>query len=197
MKKTKVIVLTTTLCMLLSIRPLHAENMDVTIASGAENQESEQISVDDIQLEKAIEITDCGIFLPQRFEFVDSFEQEAQPSAVYNKTYESGAEAEYAMLYMDITNLKTTAQEYLSKSKVSVLFDEKYEYEGWSYQQNYDINNGDQIVILPDHIFAIEPMYVGHYVFGCTLPNAVIESKAPLKMKIEIDENAFIYNIRK
>lgn len=46
-------------------------------------------------------------------------------------------------------------------------------------------------------MFAAGPMYTGHYAFGCTLPNAVVNSKKPLRMVITIDGNELTYNIRK
>ena len=43
----------------------------------------------------------------------------------------------------------------------------------------------------------IGPLYVGHYVFGCTLPMSIIEDKnAPLRMVITMRDNELIYNIR-
>ena len=52
-------------------------------------------------------------------------------------------------------------------------------------------------VIDPADNFEIDPMYSGHYVFGCTLPNAVVNSEKPLRMVITIDGNELTYNIRK
>ena len=54
---------------------------------------------------------------------------------------------------------------------------------------NFVVNPADQ--------FLIDPMYAGHYVFGCTLPNAIINSTAPLRMEIRLGENELTYNIRK
>ena len=40
-------------------------------------------------------------------------------------------------------------------------------------------------------------MYTGIFVFGCTLPNSVVESKAPLRIEINLGGNELTYNIRK
>ena len=114
---------------------------------------------------------------------------------------------------MDILNTTTKSMNYLADCTVTVIFDDTYEFAGWCYQQNYnnatykDIYRGGveedkgkqnvNWVIDEADNFVIDPMYKGHYVFGCTIPNASVESKAPLKMIITIDGNEITYNIRK
>ena len=59
--------------------------------------------------------------------------------------------------------------------------------------------DGDEAVqaINSEKNFVIEPMYPKRYAFGCTLPNAVVSSKKPLRMEITIDGNEITYNIRR
>ena len=45
--------------------------------------------------------------------------------------------------------------------------------------------------------FPVGPMYTGHYFFGCTLPNAIVNGKAPLRMIISLDGLELTFNIRK
>ena len=48
-----------------------------------------------------------------------------------------------------------------------------------------------------ENVFNIQPMYEGHYLFGCKLPNAVVNGSEPLSMKITMDGNEFTYHMRK
>ncbi len=126
--------------------------------------------------------------------------------------YYSGADAEYCILRMDITNLELGEKDFLEKAEVKAVFDNKYEYRGWAYQLNY--NNGvegtwgweklgyggrqnTEFVIDQNDQFPIGPMYTGHYFFGCTLPNAIIESNKPLRLEIKLDEHEITYIVRK
>lgn len=109
--------------------------------------------------------------------------------------YESGTQADFAFLTMDILNTTTGKVDFLKDCSVKVIFDDTVEYAGWSYQCDMDLNRCTWIS--SENNFVIDPYYAGHYVFGCTLPNAVVNSKKPLRMEITIDGNEITYNIRK
>ena len=111
------------------------------------------------------------------------------------------------MLRIDILNTETKPIDFLDQATVKVISDDKYVFSGWVYQYNYDNNyNRDnerelagankEYVINTEDIFPIDPMYTGHYVFGCTLSNAVVKGKTPLRMEIEFAGNQITYNIR-
>ena len=108
---------------------------------------------------------------------------------------ESKSQADFALLHMDIMNITSGTKDFGSDVVVKIVFDDEVEYQGWFRQKDYDLNICSWID--PENNFPIEPYYVGHYVFGCTLPNPVIESKKPLRMEISIDGNEITYNIRK
>lgn len=217
MKKTFVI--TVMLLVALTFCFAADNNMGVK-ALGNDKTANEKVSLDNLVVGKEVEIEDYAIVKPTEFGFYDSL-------GYYNKGYTSIGgrydrmnggyyysqnEADYAILRMDLTNMALEAKDFLKSCSVKVIFNDKYEYEGWCYQSNYNntncsgnhyrldedndkqnkryaINSGDQ--------FAINPMYVGHFIFGCTLPNTIVESTKPLKMIITIDGNELTYNIRK
>lgn len=108
--------------------------------------------------------------------------------------YFSKSEADYVVLYMDIVNTTAQTVDFIKNCTVKVVF-EDIEYLGWYYQQDFDLNRAKWIDV--SDVFSIGPYYTGHYVFGCTLPNAVIQSTKPLKMIVTIDGNELTYNIRK
>ncbi len=142
-----------------------------------------------------------------------------QPVVYLNKNFneyyrdasfkESGNEADFAWLKVDIMNLQKTDATFMKDTKVKVIYDDDYEYDGWVRQFNYDFSNSEiyryqekniigwQVCLSPIDEMAIKPMYKGHYVFGCTLPNSVVEDKsAPLRMVITMDDHKLTYNVR-
>ena len=121
----------------------------------------------------------------------------------------SGEEAEFAWLKVDVRNLQKVSASFIKDITVKVIFDDEYEYDGWCRQFNYDYSKqeiaiggetsiiGWPVCLSPVDEMSIAPMYNGHYVFGCTLPNSVIEDKdSPLRIEINLGENKLIYNVR-
>lgn len=202
------------LSMLLSASAALAEGMGVQVIGGPA-VEVEPVSLDDIKLNVDVEIDGYAVILPTAFSFTDTLGhyREGETELGWDadsRLFKSGNDAEFAILRMDLTNLGVSAKSFLTNAEVKVVYDDKYEYAGWFYQYNYDnkVRNDSnygvasnkqntEFVIMPSDFFEIGPMYAGHYVFGCTLPNAVIDSKAPLRMEITIDGNEITYNIRK
>lgn len=80
----------------------------------------------------------------------------------------------------------------------------------WNGSYYYPYNEGDgiewlrgvtefdntKVTVNTADEFEINPLYQGHYLFGCTLPNAVINGSGPLRMVITLDGNEITYNIR-
>lgn len=206
----KVLSVLLTLSLLLGCSAALAEGMGVQVIGGPA-AETEPVSLDNIKLNADVEIDGYAILNPTEFQFAEKlgyyqsgFSYIINP---YNDYYESGADADYAILRMDITNVNAVSRNFLSSCEVKVIYDDTYEYGGWLYQSNYNndaSNYGDDAgkqnirwVIDNADIFSIDPMYQGHYVFGCTLPNSVVNSKKPLRMVIMLDGNEITYNIRK
>ena len=109
--------------------------------------------------------------------------------------YLSQSQADFAFLTMDILNTTPASVDYLKDCTVKVVFDDNIEYAGWFYQLNMDLNRCTWLDNADN--FVIDPYYTGHYVFGCTLPNAIFTSDKPLRMELTIDGNEITYNIRK
>lgn len=214
----KILSMLLVLMMLLSAAVALAEDgMGVQVIGGPET-ETEQVSLDDIKLNAEIEIEGYATITPTSFAFQDGLgayeagqNRPGLPGARYYDYYWSRTEAEYAILFMDMLNITAKPQDYLANCEVKVVYDDSFEYAGWYYQRNYDNLTNDWCYELDadkDHQninwainaadqFAIDPMYQGHYIFGCTLPNAVVNSKKPLRLVITIDGNELTYNIRK
>lgn len=200
------------LSLLLGCSYAFAEGMGVQVISGPVT-ETEPVSLDDFKIGDSATIEGWGII-----ELTNVEKQEGLGHYGDGKTgvgsydghgyYWSGSEADYIVLYVDITNLSTKSHNFLDKVTIKAIYDDKYEYGGWYYQRNYnngtanysDIDvdkNRQNIRWAVSEKFAIDPMYQGHYLLGVTLPNAVIEGKEPLSIVITIDDNEITYNYRK
>lgn len=122
---------------------------------------------------------------------------------------DSGLNADFFWLQIDITNAQKKSVKFMSSASVKIVYDEEYEFNGWVRQANFDYNTavyrynastkGAPFAVLdPGNEESIDMMYTGTFIFGCTLPNSVVEdTKTPLKMVITIDGNELTYNIRK
>lgn len=179
---------------------------------GGPSTETLPVSLDDIKLNVDVTIDGYGILTPTAYKVQDTLGYYRQGKTDPDTNwYNSGQEAEYVLLRMDILNLSTREKEFIENVEVKVVYDDKYEYAGWAYQYNYnnkvhsnsnwygtDANvQNVEFVIAKEDVFPIGSMYQGHYSFGATLPNAVVNSKAPLRMIITMDGNEITYNIRK
>lgn len=209
----KLVTLALCLMMLLTSAAM-AEGMGVQVIGGPA-METEPVSLDDFKLDAEVTIPGYATLQGTACETVDWLGYYKQGKTYFrygdhHGYYRSGQEAEFVLLKMDIINIMTKDKNFLEQCEVKVVFDDLYEYGGWSYQYNYNNSTRDDgadgaankqqnkcFVIDKADNFVISPMYEGHYCFGCTLPNAVINSKKPLRMVITIDDNEITYNIRK
>lgn len=208
----KLVTLVLCLMMLLTSIAL-AEGMGVQVIGGPA-VETEPVSLDDLKLNLDADIEGWGILTLTGCEIQDGLGYyRSGKNYVYDYSDDynwSGKEAQYVVLYADILNTTIADRDYLKNVSVKAVYDEVYEYGGWSFQRNYnysshknaalDVDKNKQNVrwkINAADQFVIGPMYEGHYIFGCTLPNAVIEGAKSLKLIITIDGNEITYNIRK
>ena len=192
MKRTIAMLLIATLC-LASI--LADDGLGVQVIGG-KKKTSDPVSLEDVKLNVEVEVDGLGIIKPTEYNTYNSFSVFSKGSTNYRDTQSSGAEADYVVFRMDITNTTKEEKNYLSNCSVRVSFDnDEYIFGGKAYQLDYDIRN--DIPRNPQDNFPIAPMYQGHYWFACTLPNAIMNSEKPLSMTVTIDGNEITYNIRK
>lgn len=211
MKKAVIVLIVLFLC----IAGVYADILGVQIIDTTSTGR-DSVSIDNLVVGKEVEIEDYAIIKPTEFGYFDSLGHYYKDkfSISWNDHhgyYNSGNEADFALLRCDLINTAMKSKDFTKNCTVKVIFNNKYEYAGWVYQSNYnngsdgsfyklaeDKNNqGKRYAIDPANNFAIDPMYTGHYIFGCPLPNAVINSTKPLKMIITLDGNEITYHIRK
>jgi len=193
----KIFSLLLVLSLLVSVSAALAEDMEVHIIGGPE-LENEPVHIDDLKMNTENEISGWGILTATDFEVTDEYSYYLKGWTSRTDTKKAGADADYVILYVDIINTQLVNVDFLSEVAVKAVYDGVYEYEGWYRQRNLNNTNlPKKKGINPADNFAIEPMYTGHYMFGCTLPNAVINGKKSLRLIITIDGNEITYNIRK
>ena len=117
---------------------------------------------------------------------------------------------------MDVTNRQKKAVNFIEEASVKIIYQDEYEFTGWVRQIDPDVMsksetnygtsrlNGDKndypnvVVLNPAKTHPIDMMYTGHYVFGCTIPNFVVEDKkSPLRMEIKLGDSELTYHIIK
>lgn len=157
--------------------------------------------------------------------FYDDIDRVFYVTDEYNRKkqfHNSGAEAEFLIIRLDIINLSKNDVKYSDEavSSVKAVFDDNYEFKGFVNQYNYNnrlkpdyytlkadskimegyewMREGSKYAIINSKDeFPISPMYTGHYAIGCTLPNPVVSSKAPLRVEVQIGEHTLTFHIRK
>lgn len=219
MKKAVIVLIVLFLC----IAGVYADILGVQIIDTT-TKDGEPVSIDNLVVGKEVEIEDYAIIKPTEFGFFDrlGYYFKGKTGVEYYwydgsrwsfGYYTTGNEADFAILRCDLTNTATKSKDFTKNCSVKVVYNNKYEYAGWVYQSNFNNGSDDngysydleedkgkqnkRWAIDKEDTFSIDPMYQGHFIFGCTLPNAVINSTKPLKMVITLDGNEITYHIRK
>lgn len=227
----KMLTMVLALLLALSMSSAYAEDLGIQVIGGP-NAATQTQSLDDIQVGTTYTLGGFAKVTPVEYLVVDYFAQfnkDADYSSthtnynnrdyVYYNTYlidylvdaswqDSGMNAEFVWLKLDITNLQKEPISFMKNIEVKVTYDGEYEFAGWVRQINYDYNiicyrqnsntkGGGTVVMNPANEEAINPMYTGTYVIGCTLPNSVFEDKAPLNIEIDIAGNQLTYQVKK
>lgn len=128
----------------------------------------------------------------------------------FTACYDSGANARYMILKVDIENNTDQEMDYLQVPDVLIERGDGYRYRGWSGQYNYAngcssvtfVNEADagkqneNCVIDPADHFVIQPGETGHFCFVCTVPEELYRMNTILNMKIRIGEKKFTFRIQ-
>lgn len=219
------------LLLALSMSSACADDLGIQVIGGP-NAATQTQSLDDIQVGTTYTLDGFAKVTPVEYLVVDYFGQ-FNKDANYSRTFtdynnrdyvyyrtnlidylvdaswqDSGMNAEFVWLKLDITNLQKEPISFMKNIEVKVTYDGEYEFAGWVRQINYDYNiicyrrnsntrGGGTVVMNPANEEAINPMYTGTYVIGCTLPNSVFEDKAPLNIEIDIAGNQLTYQVKK
>lgn len=209
MKKTILMILA--LLMLLTSSAALAADMGVQVIGG-DMGAAQTVTLDDLKIDEAAEIEGFGTLTLTDCKFVDLLHQYKKGKTTVEgnwNRFSSGVEADYLIVQANILNTTSAEMDYLKNCEVKVVFDDNAEFAGWCYQYNWDngtknrewdelngIQNKEFVIDVADQ-FAIGGWYEGHFCFGCTLPNAVVNGKQPLRVEIKLGGNEITHHIRK
>lgn len=190
----KIIALLLTLLVVGSSMAALAEDTGIQIIGG-NDKPAEAVNLDNMKVGETAEIEGFGEVTITFADYYDTIRH--LDSGGYRDTWNSGPEAEYLYLKIRILNTQKKAQNYLNMfGDVICEFDDGFQFAGWYRQRNKDTDDGYLYNSSTDG-YDISPLYAGQYGVIVTLPNYVVDSKAPLSVTFKIGENEFTYHHRK
>ena len=180
----KFLCLLLTFILLLTCAPALAEG--VTLLSSPDMQEPEYTgALDDLKIGVGIDLGD-RIYTPVKGGFYDG----------YRGMDGSGSQAEYLLLFVDVLNLAALKQSFFKEAQVVVTYTNQrgeYKYGGFvrqSYTNDDYYNKGQK------DFWDIDPLYTANYVFGCALPNFVVNTAGRIVMEITIGDTVMTWVYR-
>lgn len=183
-----------------------AENAGVVIIP-SEDESTAPVSLDDMQIDVPAEVPNYGTLTCLSAGFSDTydyFNDNDWYDRVSAETKQSGVEADFVMLKLDILNTSTNAINYTEEiSNIIITYKDKYQYVGYINQFNYDCvgyNKEDPTTVSRKNgvTCSVDPLYEGHYIILCYVPNAIVnDGKGELKISFSFGENQIIYYVRK
>ena len=191
----KIIALLLTLLIVGSSMAALAEDTGIQIIGG-NDKPAEAVNLDNMKVGETAEIEGFGEITITYADWRDSIGYRYS-DGYRSLSWKSGAEAEYLYLKIRILNTQKKAQNYLNMfGDVVCEFDDGFQFAGWYRQREEDSDDGYLYESSTDG-YDISPLYAGQYGVIVTLPNYVVDSKAPLSVTFKIGENEFTYHHRK
>lgn len=204
MKKTIVMLLTIQLVLGMIYIASAESGWDFTLSTDIQQY-------DDVQIGQAVSIDTFGELTFTDFALtgeIGFYQAGNQTVGSTDDYYRSGDEAQFAVLTVDIVNTQSVAYDYLQSYEVRA-YDGRNTYGGWAFQKNFNnsivddisygvdsgLQNTNWVINAADN-YAIQPSDTGHYVFGCTLPNTVIDGQGQLKLSFTIENYELVYYLR-
>lgn len=197
---------------------LAVNNMGIQMI-GSPGVDITPVSLDNMKVGESVTIDGYGIITITKVKIADHMNYYNKDSTSINRSWggasriNAGREAMFYAIMVDIINLSHSPVNFLKDCSVIATYNDTYQFSGWAHQFNW--NNGYDSRITDGGLgddsreiskytyindanqFEINSMYAGHYVFGVTLPNAVIEREEPLSIVITIGGNELTYIVRK
>lgn len=184
--------------MMIMLTGVHAcaDDTGVMVIGGPES-EAETVNLDDIQKDQTVKIAGFGD-IKMSWQFVDYIPTGLYESGDVSQSLESGLDAEYLCICINILNTQKTEVDFKSLfGDVVCTFGDGYQFAGWVRQERRVHDTYWTMCESADSHYAIASLYDGYFDVVVTLPNYVVESKEPLSVTFSIGDNEFTCNIRK
>lgn len=177
------------LLMIMSMASAMAEGV-VILNSPQQQIDVEPVDLSDVKLGQEIDIEGYGVIKVVSCEWVDYV------TYSYSRRWQSGDEAQYLLMVVEILNTQYVNASFIDNTSVMAAFGNGYEFGGWKRQ--YESLTSDRVFENENSKYEIAPLYKGKYAFMVTLPNFVVESREPLSITVQLtDEIVLTYNFRK
>ena len=161
----------------------------IILSSPDINTSSGNSSPDDMKLGEPIDMGD-RIYTPQKYETKDKIWK------IGSRYVESGSEAEFLTLWIDVLNFSNKEQLFFKDAQVVAT----YESDRGSYQFGGNICQCEEscgdIYHEADYMQPIQPLYNGYYLIYCAVPNFVINNPGELKLEITTGSTKLTYFVR-
>jgi hypothetical protein len=193
----RMITLLMVLLIILCVVNASAANMGVVTIGSGSDADAEYASLDDMKLNVTVSIPNYGDITLLSIEYVDEYDEYYEwESGGFNDIL-SGADANILMLRFDILNTAVKTKDFAADIKDTVIiFRNNYQYAGYICQYNYDRDYPEQ-PMKSGITSTIDPMYIGHYVICCYLPNAIVSNtKDPLVITFTLSGHEVVYQVQ-
>lgn len=198
MKKILVSILLFVICLSVA----YADDTGIQII-GAPEETAETINMDDMKAGDTASIAGFADITLLSAEFVDFIPTDAFSDGFYNNgrgadNIDSGSKADFLRIRLNILNTQKKPFDFLEVfGDVLCVFNDEYEFGGWSRQENKEHDQYWVMYPKSDQSYPIDTLYEGRFDVVVTLPNYVVESKQALSVSFSIGENEFTCNVRK
>ena len=174
------------------------DDTGIQMIGGPEDDAAETVNLDDWKEGQTAEIPNFANITLVSVKFVDKIDYDYFLGSG-TAAFESGTQAEYLRIRMQLLNTKKAAFNFLNEfGDVICMYGDGYQFGGWKRQEFLWLNNEDWYVYEEaDQSHEIDSLYQGYFDVVVTLPNYVVESKEPLSVTFTIGESEFTVNVRK
>lgn len=181
--------------------PTFADNTSVRLID--ESEETSEVSMNNMNVGDTIAIEGYGNLTITSVGFIDSIPTDIDPGSLSTwrgdarSEIRSGPQSDFLRIRIHILNTQHHSVDFLdSFGEVVCCFDNDYQFGGWFRQERFQWEEFWTMYEDIESSYAIDPLYEGYYDVVVTLPNYVVESKAPLMVTFSIANNELTCNVR-
>ena len=188
----------------------NADDTGIIIIGGPET-EQETVTMEDFKVGDTVEIPGFAKVTLEDVWWMGSAGKYNTVTKKVDGIYDSGDEAAYLCIYLDVLNAKKERFNiYNEISDIVCTYDDEYQFGGWVREVYFD-QGGSRVWRSMPEGRDIEPMYRGMYCVVVTLPNDIFRNvqqiktddypdpgePKPLQIEFKIGDNEFTYIWRK
>ncbi len=156
-------------------------------------QDTTSGSLDDLKVDTPVDLGD-RIYTPVKIEIRDKYFRNGE-SAFSDRYGNSGSENEFICLWLEALNLSNDKMMYFKDASVVVIYENDrgtYKFGGFTRQCRDDY----EAYYAQDGFQSVGVLLKSTFLFGCTIPNYVVENPGSITMEITTDDTVMTCIIR-